>query len=257
MKQFTIIVLLFFFINSLVAQTDSSINIDRISDCSVFLYQPTSDTSGDTGTGTIVNMTGKYFILTASHVAKTLTNTSKVVFHLPGDKPGIVDLSQLTGNNANWQMHPVADIAILQIFPPKGELLKWVDSIAFPMNHIHKGDLPSRDFEFTFLGYPFLDLQLEHFSPLTFESHLASGLMTGIRADTKKKSTFFYLDKPSIQGCSGSGVFISIKKLSIYQSAQKTYLIGIMHGTYSDNTGGKLAAVTPLSYLNNWNVNVK
>lgn len=64
MKKITIIALLSLFLNGIMAQTDSSINVDKVSDCTVFLYQHTSNTSGDTGTGTIINTNGKLAAVT-------------------------------------------------------------------------------------------------------------------------------------------------------------------------------------------------
>lgn len=253
MYKYAIVILLLFIQKVSIAQADSILTLDQISNCSIFLFHKTSDTTGDTGTGTIIRLNDKYFLLTASHVSKLMGLNSVVVFRLPGDRPKIVPLSNLTKNRLNWQIHPIADLAIIQLFPPKGDILTLIESIAIPNYLIYSGDvLPPKDYEFTFLGYPLIDLNIEHFSPLTFSSHLASGLITGIRADTKTRATFFYLDKPSIQGCSGSGVFISVKQGAFY-IGNKTLLIGVMHGTMSDETGGKLAAVTPLSYINNWN----
>jgi hypothetical protein len=53
---------------------------------------------------------------------------------------------------------------------------------------------------------------------------------------------------PSIEGCSGSGVYFSVKK-AFYMGAKTTLMIGIVHGTQGDSTGGKLAAVTPSYYI--------
>jgi len=74
-------------------------------------------------------------------------------------------------------------------------------------------------------------------------------LITQLRADTKTKCNFYYLSVPSIQGYSGSGVYFSVKKTTIYYGGNKTFLIGIVHGTQSDDTVGKLAAITPSYYI--------
>jgi hypothetical protein len=63
--------------------------------------------------------------------------------------------------------------------------------------------------------------------------------------------SFFCLENPSVGGYSGGPVFdlgystngvLEIKK-------DKTLCHGIMHGTMGDNTGGKIAMVTPAFYL--------
>lgn len=91
-------------------------------------------------------------------------------------------------------------------------------------------------------------MEMEHFSPLIFTGYLSSGLITQQRADTKTKCNLFYLNVPSIEGCSGSGVYFSVKK-AIYMAGKATLMIGIVHGTQSDSTGGKLAVITPSYYI--------
>ena len=53
----------------------------------------------------------------------------------------------------------------------------------------------------------------------------------------------------SIQGCSGSGLYFSVKKQTMYYGGDKTIMIGVVHGTKSDDTGGKLALITPSYYI--------
>ena len=100
----------------------------------------------------------------------------------------------------------------------------------------------------TFLGYPVIDLEMEHFSALIFTGYRTSGLITQKRSDKKTKCNFYFLNIPSIQGCSGSGVYLSVKK-GFFYNVHKTVMIGIVHGTQSDNTGGKMAAITPSYYV--------
>lgn len=90
-----------------------------------------------------------------------------------------------------------------------------------------------------------------HVSPLTFESKASSGFITLARADTKKPCTFFILENPSIGGYSGCAIYDT----SIYKHGTSvttgggTICYGFMHGTIFDDTGGKLAMVTPSHYL--------
>jgi hypothetical protein len=180
-----------------------------------------------------------------------MDSQSQVVFSVGNDKPFIKDLKQLTLNkNIIWNTHDVADISLIELRIPEDTILKnRYIKLAFPINQIYFGkDLPSRSADITFFGYPLIDLKMEHFSALTFTAYICSGLITQYRGDIKIKSTFFYLNSPSIQGCSGSGVFFSVLK-DMYLGGDTTLLIGIMHGTYSDNTGGKIAAITPAFYI--------
>jgi len=226
-------------------------NENEIGDISVLLFRQQNNNLSSTGTATIIYHENRYFLLTAAHVAKDMDSLSKIVFHVENDKPMIVDLKSLTLlEPIAWTEHNEADIAILELKLPTDTLLKnRFESIAFPIAQIYNGkDLPSRSAGITFVGFPVIDLDLIHFSALFFNANICSGLITQNRGDNKKKCTFFYLNTPSVQGCSGSGVFFSVQK-DMYFGGDQTILIGVMHGTYSDNTGGKLAAITPSYYI--------
>ena len=91
----------------------------------------------------------------------------------------------------------------------------------------------------------------EHFSPLTFESKASSGLLSYPRADTGTIQTFFALENPSVGGYSGCPVVdLSIFKAGAMTTfGSGTCFYGVMHGTISDKTGGKIAMVTPSYYI--------
>lgn len=233
---------------SFVQAKDALWDEEKISNATVLLYQ----NPNNGGSGTIIKGNGKYYLLTASHVAKNMKNDAKIVLRLKGDKPGIYDLlSNVKDKSLNWKHHTIADIAMIELEPTNISIKNLFDEYAFPIEQISGGkNLPTRAADLTFLGYPIVDLEMEHFSPLMFTGYLSSGLITQLRYDTKTKCNFYYLNVPSIQGCSGSGVYFSVKKKGMYYGGISTLLIGIMHGTHGDNTGGKLAAVTPTYYIN-------
>jgi hypothetical protein len=227
-------------------------NETEIGDISVLLYRQINKSEGKTGTATIIYDNNRYYLLTAAHVAQEMDILSQVIFHGKNDKPLIKTLIELSLEpTIKWKTHKEADIAIIEIKLPTDNILKErFESLAFPLSQIYKGkELPSHSSDIAFLGYPILDLDLVYFSPLIFKANICSGLITQNRSDTKTKCTFFYLDKPSIQGCSGSGVYFSISKEISLGMGDKTLLIGIMHGTSGDNTGGKLAMITPSYYI--------
>lgn len=93
-----------------------------------------------------------------------------------------------------------------------------------------------------------IDVNLEYLSPITFRTTLASGLITQPRADTKTLSAFFFLNAPSMQGASGGGIYASVLNDMLYVGTA-TKLIGVVHGTTSDETGGKLSMNTPSFYV--------
>jgi len=249
--RIVVLIYLMFCFNSFGQEKKIQWNDEEVGDMSILLYRKINDSTANTGTGTIINNKSKYFILTAQHVALNMDEETIVVFRLPGDKPKFVNLKKLVRNNSiNWINHKEADISIIELdLPMEIQLRERIVLNSFPIEQINLSKkLPSRDVDITFFGYPVIDLNMEHFSALNINSRICSGLITQKRADNKKLSTFFYLDRPSIQGCSGSGVYYSVSR-SMYIGGNKTILIGIMHGTKSDNTGGKLSMITPSYYL--------
>ncbi len=91
----------------------------------------------------------------------------------------------------------------------------------------------------------------KYFCPFTFRSYASSGLVTLNRADTNTQSTFFCLENPSVGGYSGCPVFDLGYETNgtMIVTRDQTWCHGFMHGTISDNTGGKIAMVTPAFYL--------
>ena len=245
-------ILFFLLLSSKISfcQIDSLWNLDGVSNATVMLYQKTSDTSAVIGSATIINYNGRYYLLTASHVAIEMKSNASVVFRLEADKPGIISLALIVKEHKiNWTTHPIADLAIIELVTSDNIFEKRLKLFSFPASQIYgKTNLPPKEADLTFLGFPRIDLELQHFSPLTFNSHLSSGLITQRRADTNTKCDLFYLDIPSMQGCSGSGVYFSVEKAEYY-GGSITAFIGVVHGTASDNTGGKLAAITPSFYI--------
>lgn len=190
------------------------------------------------------------WIVTAGHVAMETTDSTKIVIATKDGKAETLPL-KMFGPLTNWKHHSIADISVFQItFSDINN--KFMENRFFQYNHFNTTKtVVSRDFELTCIGFP-RGLGTEgSFSPFTFRSYASSGFVTLPRADTKTLSEFFCLENPSVGGYSGCPVFdlgystngaMTITK-------EKTWCHGIMHGTMSDNTGGKLALVTPAFYL--------
>lgn len=114
------------------------------------------------------------------------------------------------------------------------------------------GDIPpERHIQLTVLGFP-KGLGAEgRFSPLSLQTLPASGILTLPGFDNGKKATFFILQNPAMGGYSGAPVI----DVSLYQfgavstTGGGTRLFGLVHGTLSDDTGGKLAAVVPSAFI--------
>lgn len=207
------------------------------------------------GTGTFVSKGNQLFIVTAGHVAKAIDNKGYVILKGHGDqalKLRITDF--LSGNAVVWKIHPDADVAVLELKPNKLIFEKGYLNQRFLPHTIFFETLASinRETILTTFGFP-LGLGAEgFFSPLTYRTFPSSGLITLARFDNGKPSTFILLENPSTGGYSGGPVFdlgkIETGSLEM-TSGQGTICYGIIHGTISDETGGKIAAITPSYYV--------
>ena len=197
------------------------------------------------------------YLVTASHVAKFLMPDSSVTFRDSGDipLPTIVKEIALSGSMAIWHFHRDADVAVLRLKVDEGSraLLKGrclkLSSIAPDESSLR------RERPVVVMGFPLALGTTGHFSPLTSEAKPASGLVRLLSTDFPKEATYFVLDKPSIGGFSGAPVFLSPGPYAsggamvFLETPVPTVVVGLVHGTVSDKTGGKLAAVVPSKFI--------
>jgi hypothetical protein len=226
----------------------------QIFDMTILLNQKINDSTFVSGTATIISHKNNFYILSASHVTEKMKADCKAVFRTENDKPGIVELRHLVSSDSiKWQNHPIADISILKLSPRDTNLIFRLKNYSFPSSNIlNKKTSPPISWDLSFFGFPIVDQNLDFFSPLFFPCSASSGLITSIRADSKTKCNFYFLTIPSTQGSSGGGVFSGIAKAGIVIGPGYTILSGIVHGTFGDNTGGKLAQITPSYYI--WDI---
>jgi hypothetical protein len=248
---YKLIFIFFIFLSSISvkSQSDTLLNLDQLADATVLLQQPNPDGTAHSGSGTLFKKGTRYFIITASHVSQVMLDNSIVVFHSMGDVGQLELLKNLiVGHKINWENHPSPDIAICEIIPTS-KTSSIISSAAIPYQIIHsEKEAVPRHIEIQVLGYPILDVEQKYFSPFSFKTNASSGLLTRLRADTKTPCIFFYLQSPGMQGFSGGGVYAGVEA-AMMVGLNKTYFIGITHGTESDTTGGKFEAVTPSFYI--------
>lgn len=208
------------------------------------------------GTGFFVGSARPYLI-TASHVAGFLTPASRITFRANGDIPVSLPLVELVPGVSQlpWQLHPEADVAVLRLtLNAKTEPLMQGRFLTLEMIDSAES-APPRERTVTVMGFPLALGTTGRFSPITSDAKPASGLLRIPRADTKKEATFFVLDKPSIGGFSGGPVYLlpapysSGGALVFTDVSAPPKIVGLVHGTISDNTGGKLAAIVPSKFI--------
>lgn len=189
------------------------------------------------------------WIVTASHVARETNDNTTIVISTKDGKAEQLPL-KVFGTN-DWKHHSIADISVFQIEFNKTNQ-KFMEGRFFPYDHLNLSNRPvSRDYELTAIGFPHGLGVDNYFSPFTFRSYASSGFVTFLRADTNTMSTFFCLENPSVGGYSGCPVFDLGYETNgtMMVTRDQTWCHGFMHGTMSDNTGGKIAMVTPAFYL--------
>lgn len=248
LKILSVIFFTLFIILELVAQVYTA---DQLAFSTLNLRKEVSPGKETIGTGSFIQNKSDLYILTASHVAKMMDRDAKVVICDTSNRPLMLKLSDLT-DSVHWISHPTADISILRLKLKPELLSKYFIGRFIPIEMINKdrSALP-RNLQLVIIGFPLGLGASEYFSPLTFRTFPSSGYITLPRADTKTLQTFQILENPSIGGYSGGPVY----DLAIYDqgymkiSGSMTKMCAIVHGTISDDTGGKLAAVTPSFYL--------
>lgn len=148
--------------------------------------------------------------------------------------------------------HPSADICVIAI--DLATFLRINASVnIYPVAAIDVAKIQniSRDEELTSIGFPNGFGIGTAFEPFTFRSYPASSIVKNISGlDGRYVSDVIFLENASCGGYSGCPVIdmgYMVKGLMIQTS--KTYIYGVMHGTLSDDTGGKMAVVTPAYYI--------
>ena len=279
MNPRTIFAFLFLSISASIAQQDRPkiFTVDELASAVVFLVQEKPETlkqQGEefevwlkkvgsqqfvpktqriTGTAFLLSTDENLYLVIASHVAKQMTSNALAFLRGSKDEPIKFSLTDLAGVGArNWKLHPEADVAVLLLQPSPTVLATYLQKRFLPSYALEDTlKPPSRDLPLTVVGFPFGLGTEEHFSPLTQQTRASSGLLRLNRFDNGVLSTFFICENPSIGGYSGAPCFdVSIYKLGAMTSTGNgTKCYGIMHGTLSDQTGGKLAAVVPSKFI--------
>lgn len=204
-----------------------------------------------TGTGSFIAKGNEIYIVTASHVSKEMDDSAYIIIQGVDNLPVKIELKELS-NPIKWVNHKEADLSILKLNPEKEIMEKYLQNRFIPFEMIDTNKVAlSRNTQLTIIGFPLGLGTTGYFSPLTYRTYASSRFLTLNRADTKTPQTFIILENPSIGGYSGGPVYdLSIIESSIMRvTGNGTKLHGFIHGTLSDETGGKLTAITPAYYL--------
>lgn len=212
------------------------------------------ETGEEIGTAIFIAKNNEPYLLTAAHVVKNINSQTYAILSDLNGIPTKVLLNDLLGG-ATFENHSTADLAKSKIIlTPTNS--PYLEGRCFPYNQIDFSANPmSKDIELTTIGFPLgLGAFGDKYSPLTYRSYVASPIITLPRFDNQIPSDFIILELPSIGGYSGGPTFDLGYVISggLTTTNQNTVLHGIVHGTINDQTGGKLAAITPCKYLSGW-----
>ncbi len=206
------------------------------------------------GTAIFIGKNNHAFLLTAAHVIRNINAQSYVILSNNAGAPESVLLSDLLGG-ATFEIHAQADLAKSQIHPTATNTAHLTGR-CFPYAQIDISDnLISKDVELTTIGFPKgLGSAGAKFTPLTFRTFVSGQAISLPRFDNQVVCDFIILETPATGGYSGGPLFDLGYLISGAMTTTKanTILHGIVHGTIGDQTGGKLAAITPCKYLNGW-----
>jgi hypothetical protein len=244
----------------------AAIPVEQLSQGVAFLRENNSDQS-KYGTGFFVKHGEKLYLVTAFHVAVFLTNQSWVTIASTNGRPFTFQLKDLIPQknpfklsfyppkeSIKWIAHPIADVAVLCLDPNKHFIDDHLAGHVFASSWIERSkEAPARALTLTVIGFPFHLGVSEYFSPLSRETKTASGLleMPWGEGDNKKISPFFITQDPSIGGFSGAPLFdtrlpySSATAIINLKMGSGPRIVGLVHGTLSDSTGGKMGAIVP------------
>lgn len=205
------------------------------------------------GTGFFVTDATRLYLVTAAHVAKAMGPGSLVTLAGPRDTPETIPLDDLSGDpRQTWVQHVSADVAVLVLKPSQETVQRYLQGRFLPFEVFSAADSPPpRETQLTVIGFPKGLGVKGRFSPLTLQTLPASGLLSMKRFDVPIDTDFFMLQNPSTGGYSGAPV-IDVSRYvmgTVTTTGEGTRVYGLVHGTISDDTGGKLAAVVPVRFI--------
>src|SRR4030043_1874295 len=219
-------------------------------------YEPKLITQS--GTGFIIRYEAYGYVGPAKHVAEFLSNDAELVMNVPAGKTISVTFNYMEKSKkvpgAKWFVHPSADIAIHPIVSPQK-----IDHAHFPSNEIPETDEPIPLLSTVYVvGFPFGLGVHDRLNPIAKKAQVGSTITSLEALNVRRDLKFLLLDQALAQGYSGAPVFyvedllvpdIKLGDKPFIKGGERIHLIGILAAQISDDKGGKISAVVPISYL--------
>jgi trypsin-like peptidase len=243
-------------LGAMTSVTFAANQVEKLAPGVVFLRGTDAAGNSIVGTGFFLHTDGKLlYLVTASHVSRVLSVASSVTIAATNGGPFTFPIKDLVpgATGLAWVVHPHADIAVLRINPARDFIQSHLMGHFMPTSWLEGAkEAPLRTITLTVLGFPLgLGVSQEHFSPVSRETKAASGLVELRWGDNRTTSIFFITQDPSVGGFSGAPVFdtrlphaTENTGLAI-EVGRDPRIVGLVHGTLPDDTGGKLGAIVP------------
>lgn len=202
------------------------------------------------GPGFFIFKDSQLYLITANHVSKKF-NYDTVVY-LAGGSNKVISTNLSFLQLSNIIDHSHADISAIPINIQSFKSLNATPTI-YDASLIDTTQISniSRDDELLSIGFP-NGLGISHlFEPLSFRSFPASNIIKNVSGlDGGYTSDVFFMENASCGGYSGCPVLdLGYKVNGLITQSYDTQIYGVMHGTMCDETGGKMAVVTPAYYI--------
>ncbi|WP_396632876.1 hypothetical protein [Maribacter sp. R86514] len=209
-----------------------------------------------TGSGFFVSKDLDSYLVTANHVANQISLEGEIYFQNVDNEKRSLKLKELVNKNSTWISHPTADVSVLRLNINEKDSM-YLDELgisSFSYSSI-KNELtsPNRLQDLTIFGFPLsLGAMGNQVSPITKKLKAASDILYLNRFDNKVANAFYLLDDPSISGFSGGPVVIIKESYENPYSNKRVRMspdiVGLVHGTINDKTGG-FAAIVPAKFI--------
>lgn len=202
------------------------------------------------GTAFLTLYKKRIYVVTAAHVARGIFDNSRVFWNTPTSKLKSFSFKQLHEGvpNSKWFFHPKADIAVHTFgFPGQSAHLSVQEELYVP-----KDETIELLTQVVVVGFPFSLGTSDILSPIAKTTEIASWRTTILDPKVPPDVEFILLDDALAGGYSGAPVFVSPGFQMIGGEpyvVKVPRLIGIQSLVISDQTGGKISCVVPISYL--------
>lgn len=221
-------------------------------------YIPLIETTS-VASGFIITYHNKDYLVTAKHVAKTLSPTGEIIINLKNGTTTIVTFQMLSQydiiKGAHWFHHPKVDISIHPMAYRSDVDVLTVPEALFPKKDVNVKLLGPA----YIVGFPLGLGVLDKLSPIAKEAKIASKLTSIANPDIPIDVHFYLLDQALSQGYSGAPVFYIEDIMSgvmignqPMKGGEILHLLGLQSSALVDQTGGKISTVVPISYI--WDI---